>query len=78
MSKISKTLEHAIRENPKKLYRVLIVTNRDDSLNELNIDNARQLMGNIISAELKGSSILYLAEHPFIDSVEPDEEMTIT
>ena len=78
MKKIDKTLENVIRQHPEKSYRVLIVTRDGTDLNQFNIDNAKQLMDNIISAELKGATILSIAEHNTVESIELDGEVSIT
>lgn len=78
MGNIQTDLENAIRQHPEKSYRVLIVLKDGSDVSELKLENAKKLMDNILSAELKGSKILSLAEQNSIESIELDGEMTIT
>lgn len=78
MKKIGKNLEDAIRKNPEKKYRVLITTKEGTESNTFKIENAKKLMENIFSAELKGSKIQSIAEQKAVESIELDSEMSIT
>lgn len=78
MSKLTKKLEQAIRQHTEKTYKILIVTKQGSHANDLDIKDVNQLMENIYSAELKGTAILELAEKKSIESIEPDEEVSIT
>lgn len=78
MKKIEKNLEEAIRQNPEKNYRILITTKEGTELNTFKIENAKKLMDNIFSAELKGSKIQSIAEQKTVESIELDGEMSIT
>jgi hypothetical protein len=78
MSKINKSLEDAIRQNPEKKYRVLITTKEGTDSNQIKIENAKKLMENIFSAELKGSKIQSIANQKGIESIELDSEVSIT
>lgn len=78
MKKIEKNLEEAIRQNPEKNYRILITTKEGTELNTFKIENAKKLMDNIFSAELKGSKIQSIAEQKDVESIELDGEMSIT
>jgi hypothetical protein len=78
MKKIEKNLEEAIRQNPEKNYRILITTKEGTELNTFKIENAKKLMDNIFSAELKGSKIQSIAEQKAVESIELDSEMSIT
>ncbi len=78
MKNIQTNLENAIRQNPEKKYKVLIVIKEGNDVSELNLEQAKKLMDNILSAELKGSKILSIAENSSVESIELDGEMTIT
>lgn len=78
MKKIGKNLEDAIRKNPEKKYRVLITTKEGTESNTFKIENAKKLMENIFSAELKGSKIQSIAVQKAVESIELDSEMSIT
>jgi len=78
MSKIEKTLENEIHRNPEKTYQVLIVTEEGIDVHQLDFKPSGKLMDNIFSAELKGSKIMDLSKHKSIQSIEQDEEMSIT
>ncbi|MDZ7718154.1 MAG: hypothetical protein U5K72_04970 [Balneolaceae bacterium] len=78
MKNIQTDLENAIRKYPEKSYRVLIVTKEGTNADDLKLEQANKLMDNILSAELKGSKILSLAEHKSVQSIELDEEVRIT
>lgn len=78
MEKIAQTLKESIRQNPEKSYRVLVVTKEGSSTNDLEIKNYKLMMDNILLAELKGSKILKLAEKESVQSIELDQEMSIT
>ncbi|NBC64242.1 MAG: hypothetical protein GVY07_01095 [Bacteroidetes bacterium] len=78
MKNIQTELENAIRNHPEKSYRVLIITKDGSDVSKLNLEDAKKLMDNIISAELKGSKILSIAKKSIVESIELDSEMTIT
>lgn len=77
MKNIQTELENAIRQNPEKSYKVIIVTKDGSDSNELKIEHAKKLMDNILSAELNGSKILSIAKNKSVESIELDSEMTI-
>lgn len=78
MKNIQTDLENAIRQHPEKSYRVLIVIKGGSDVSELKLEQAKKLMDNILSAELKGSKILSIAKNSSVESIELDSEMTIT
>ncbi|NBC03510.1 MAG: hypothetical protein GVY20_07365 [Bacteroidetes bacterium] len=78
MKNIQTELENAIRNHPEKSYRVLIVTKDGTDVSKLKLEDAKKLMDNILSAELKGSKILSIAKNSIVESIELDSEMTIT
>lgn len=78
MKNLQTDLENAIRQHPEKSYRVLIVTKDESDMSELKIENAKKLMDNILSAELKGSKILSIAKNSSVKSIELDSEVSIT
>lgn len=78
MKNIQTKLENAIRNHPEKSYRVLIVLKDGSDVSKLNLEDAKKLMENILSTELKGSKILSIAKNSIVESIELDSEMTIT
>jgi hypothetical protein len=78
MKNIQTDLENTIRQHPEKSYRVLIVIKEGSDVSELKLKQAKKLMDNILSAELKGSKILSIADHNSVESIELDEEVSIT
>lgn len=78
MKILNKRLEDAIRKHPEKKYKIIFTTKEGTDLKQLKISDTEELMQNIYSAEISGSQIQTLAENKKVDSIELDQEMSIT